>query len=300
VELASPIAEGQANVSANLDGSSNEVAEIGTDWAQNISAAIGRAVQERRRWLGLEAKDVERLTEALGYKIQFSVLSKIETGARKQVSVPELIVLARALGTTPALLMAPIAGGPASIPLLPGDETSTAAAYEWMLSVGADPEGGDPPVFTPNRRQRLEHWWALERSAQRRLAAHQELVTRLEKYVEAGARLRDRYRERSEAADVETRDEIGANLAEMATMADAAWESLVTMRDEMRIAGMAIPPLSDVFVKLELGETVLRPWSRPPELAREDAVEEPQRRLRAARRTTGSESRGTRGRPHTG
>lgn len=117
------------------------VERSGADWAQRLSAEIGRSIEARRKESGLLGRDIAQLTEALGVPITVSTLSKIESGKKAFLSVAELLLLARVLDTSPAMLVAPIrtVGGCAAetVEVLPSQHVSPDLVFGWITGHGA-------------------------------------------------------------------------------------------------------------------------------------------------------------------
>lgn len=70
----------------------------------------------------------QQLAEKTG--INRSVLANLESGRRNTVSVPELLVLAEALGVPPALLIAPVHAD--VVEIVPGREVDPWEAVAWI------------------------------------------------------------------------------------------------------------------------------------------------------------------------
>lgn len=83
---------------------------------RDISAEVGRRIQDRRLALGMSQRD---LCGAVGFHA--TVITKIETGQRK-VSVDDLVAIAGALGVEPAALLPQRGAERVSGPSPRGDE----------------------------------------------------------------------------------------------------------------------------------------------------------------------------------
>lgn len=75
------------------------------DWAEE--QAYNVALEVRRLRGKLSAQKLSDRTKALGHEVTRAVLSDLENGRRRHVTVAELTVLARALSTTPVALLYP-------------------------------------------------------------------------------------------------------------------------------------------------------------------------------------------------
>ena len=97
-------------------------------WAEDTTIRIAATVKALRgkrsaQWLA------DRTAE-LGHPISRTAISNLEVGRKRAVDVPELIVLARALGVPPLLLLYPaLAAG--EVEVLPGHRTSSWGALQW-------------------------------------------------------------------------------------------------------------------------------------------------------------------------
>ncbi|MCZ9344665.1 helix-turn-helix transcriptional regulator, partial [Streptomyces sp. TRM76130] len=78
------------------------------DWNTRTTKRVGGAIAEARKRRGLTAQGLADATRAAGYAIDRSVIAKIEKGLRQSISVAELVVIARALGVPPVLLLYPL------------------------------------------------------------------------------------------------------------------------------------------------------------------------------------------------
>jgi len=98
-------------------------------WAKDTTARIAATVKAQRgkrstQWLA------ERTAE-MGHPISRTAISNLEVGRKRAVDVPELVVLARALGVPPVLLLYPaISAG--EVEVLPGHRTSSWSAVQWF------------------------------------------------------------------------------------------------------------------------------------------------------------------------
>lgn len=79
----------------------------------------------------MSAQQLADRCQQLGFAIPRPVLSNLENGRRESVTLAELVVLARALGVSPTLLVAP-AGRQEAIEILPGEDMRTWDAARWV------------------------------------------------------------------------------------------------------------------------------------------------------------------------
>ena len=115
------------------------------EWSREVSARIGRNVQEIRKTRGLSAQKLSDAAERLGYPIPRSTIANLEGGRKVTVSTQELSVLARALGVdTAALLYSPLRPTELVRPT-PGQELPAYAAPDHPLDLRPElfPKGDD-------------------------------------------------------------------------------------------------------------------------------------------------------------
>lgn len=123
---------------------STTVSEMSKDWAGDMAAYVGAEVKRLRgkrsgQWLSGRARE-------LGYGISRTTISELENGKRKYVTTAELVVLARALNTTPVALVYP---GPYDdiIDVLPGEPAVQRDAAQWFSGMmDGDPWPGSTAV----------------------------------------------------------------------------------------------------------------------------------------------------------
>lgn len=105
----------------------------GKVWARALVERVGKAVKEARK--GKSAVWLSDRTAELGYRISPTVIAKLDSGHRGDVlSVPELLVLAAALNTSPVNLVYP---GPYQnkVEILPGSESEEIVAVQWFSGI---------------------------------------------------------------------------------------------------------------------------------------------------------------------
>lgn len=103
-------------------------------WTGRLAAQFGLRLKAARtnRVEPLSAAMLARRCQELGGTITRDRIAAIEIG-RREVSVADLLVLAAALGVSPAWLVAPAGSYDHEITeVLPGVEVSTARAYGWI------------------------------------------------------------------------------------------------------------------------------------------------------------------------
>jgi len=173
-------------------------------WAKDTTDRIATAVKALRgkrsaQWLA------DRTAE-LGHPISRTAISNLEVGRKRSVDVPELVVLARALGVPPLRLLYPVLSA-GEVEVLPGHRTSSWSAAQWFA--------GRAPYTAMDKTQKVFVDFAADEDGARllRLAQEEErlglrlvspakgglsaddLVEDLEQRENAASRLRDVRRE---------------------------------------------------------------------------------------------------------
>lgn len=106
----------------------------------------------------------ERCKELGAPGLTFAALTNIETGRRKDgrrrrdITVDELVVIARALRVPPILLVFPLGTTDLS-EIVPGVEISTRSALEWFAGNSAFPTVGDPGGGKYDPATGLRDWY---------------------------------------------------------------------------------------------------------------------------------------------
>lgn len=122
-------------------------------WTSRLMDGIRNAIRRHRLNAGLTLDDVSARTASLGHPISRVVLSKIETGFRPNLTVPELLVIARALGVTPISLAMPVTD---SVEVTPGSVVQAKAGRDWWAGTGGLPALGATPATRPSAIQSLD------------------------------------------------------------------------------------------------------------------------------------------------
>jgi hypothetical protein len=106
-------------------------------WPIRVAAEIGKRVayyRERTTDAGGKRMTVQALADRcaeLGLPLDRTVITKLEKGRRQSVTVPELLVLARALKVSPLMLIFPV-GHADVIEVIPGHEMTPFQAAQWF------------------------------------------------------------------------------------------------------------------------------------------------------------------------
>ena len=100
------------------------------NWAEEQASRIAAEVRRLRR--PRSAQWLADRTAELGYTVTRAVIADLENGRRKYITTAELMVLARALNTTPIALLYPDPLSNDSIEMLPGWKASKTVALQWF------------------------------------------------------------------------------------------------------------------------------------------------------------------------
>ncbi|MEU0568117.1 hypothetical protein ABZ297_22410 [Nonomuraea sp. NPDC005983] len=92
-------------------------------------------------------------SRGLGYPVERSNLAKLELGQRATISVPELLVVAKALDVPPLALLTPLAGD--SVEILPGVEAEPLETFAWLDGTAPLPDDQDDDGDGPRAELRL-------------------------------------------------------------------------------------------------------------------------------------------------
>lgn len=115
--------------------------ERGNDWTIRIARQVGKRVAAYRDKAGLSVTDLSKHCTDLGLPMDRSVISKLENGHRRSVTVDELLVLARALDVPPIMLVFPV-GAPGEVEVLPGEHRAAFRAAQWFSGEALFPRPG--------------------------------------------------------------------------------------------------------------------------------------------------------------
>jgi len=117
------------------------------DWSAQLTTRI--AAEIRRLRGDRSAQWLSDKTAELGCRVARSRISDLEVGRRTRIGLEELLLLARALGVSPALLALPL-GREDVVEVLPGREPETWSAVKWFAGMdifpGDTPEGDVPAI----------------------------------------------------------------------------------------------------------------------------------------------------------
>lgn len=115
------------------------------------AATVGARVRRVRLAAGMSVQAVaDFCTNELGYKMLRTTLANLESGARRNITVAEISVLAKALGVPPLGLLFPI-DEPELVEVLPGVMESPWEAWQWFAEGLSPGVYGDHPTNAPAR-----------------------------------------------------------------------------------------------------------------------------------------------------
>jgi transcriptional regulator with XRE-family HTH domain len=101
------------------------------DWGPRLVAVIAGEIRRWRDRRDMSAQALSNRCAELGWPIQRSVLSNLESGYRETITVPELFVLSLALEVPALALLVPL-GEAETIEVAPGKTVSTTDALRWL------------------------------------------------------------------------------------------------------------------------------------------------------------------------
>lgn len=130
-------------------------------WAEERAKRIGAEIKRLRgkntgQWLADE-------TERHGHTVSRTTISEIENGKRRDITLSEITVIARALAVSPVQLIYPdLAHGPVEV--LPNAIVNSAQAVRWFSGEAVLPDdlASLGPQATPMRRTRILYKYAVE------------------------------------------------------------------------------------------------------------------------------------------
>lgn len=117
-----------------------------SDWGEDTVQRAAAEIRRRRTQLGLSAQALSDRTAELGHTVSRTTISDLELGRRgERLLVPDIIVLAAALGTSPGSLLYPdFPHGPVEV--LPGITGTSVSSAIWLgTGQGVYSPGPDTP-----------------------------------------------------------------------------------------------------------------------------------------------------------
>lgn len=101
------------------------------DWSTRLVSVIADQIKHFRQQRGLSAQQLAKECKDLGYPVPRSVIANLESGRRAAITLPELLVLAKALEVSPVLLVFPL-GQADTVEVLPDRNVDTGRALKWF------------------------------------------------------------------------------------------------------------------------------------------------------------------------
>jgi transcriptional regulator with XRE-family HTH domain len=160
------------------------VKETPADWPKSLTKLVGGRVKyyRGRQRPKLSARQLAERCEHLGYKVEYNAVANLESGRRQSISLAEVVMLAAALGVSPALLLFPIGSGE-PVELLPGRTFDPFRAYElftgdrsiWDGEFGL--EDAEDAIYTYRRHDHAVEVY--ERNAMRDDEVYERAVSQL-------------------------------------------------------------------------------------------------------------------------
>lgn len=151
-------------------------------WPGRLARAVAAEVRRHRDAQGLSAQQLADRCADLGMPIGRSVLANFESGRRPSISLPELLVLAKALGVPPITLLFPIGREETAEPL-PDHPVPTWLALGWFTGENPLPKPGGDGVSPADGGE-----WQEDRAGVISYRWHKEYVARWHRDREAAAR----------------------------------------------------------------------------------------------------------------
>jgi len=110
-----------------------------SDWPAGLTSAIAAEMRRYRLSRKYSAKELADRCVKLGLPVSRSTLADLENGRRASLTVPELLIIARALDVPPVQLVYPV-GHVDAVEALPGQNVPPWTAAKWLT--GEDIESG--------------------------------------------------------------------------------------------------------------------------------------------------------------
>lgn len=129
-------------------------------WAERANQSVFTAIKRERKAQGLSVQQLSDRCTELGYPIARRVLSKMENGERSNISIPELMAIAEALGVAPLdLIYSPYSAGDA-VDRLPNNSTIEEEARDRFIKYQRS-GSSFPSSVTAGTRFLLDNWLRL-------------------------------------------------------------------------------------------------------------------------------------------
>lgn len=129
-------------------------------YAINSTRSIANAIRDLRG--SMSAQKLSDITAELGCRVTRAVIADLETGRRKFLPVHEVLMLAAALGVSPAVLLTWDAYPDGTVELLPGRAVTAFTAAEWIGGHGL-PRAHPLATTLPPRNEPIAELWDASR-----------------------------------------------------------------------------------------------------------------------------------------
>ncbi|GAA2108877.1 helix-turn-helix transcriptional regulator [Streptomyces synnematoformans] len=206
------------------------------DWMARVGTGVAREIRRHRLAAGMSAQQLSDACAKLGAPVPRTVISNIENGRRVNVSVAEVLVIARALGQPPGALVFP-AGYVGEVEYLPEKKTDPLRALDWWSGEHLPPDArvplsraGESPAsaFYPEGSDQAERW----------------AINIMRRHRDAVNRIRAHYRSAWESEILEkTGGEPDNTSAVAREVAKNLEYYLYDLREEMARVGLIVPKL---------------------------------------------------------
>jgi transcriptional regulator with XRE-family HTH domain len=130
---------------ASVDAVMAPRAEAPATWETRLHGTIVSRTRVLRHRRNMSAQRLAERTAELGMAIPRAVLANLESGRKTNVTVAELLILARALGVGPADLLIP-AGRDGQLEIAPGEFRSPQDVAWWFCSLRCQTCDDEPPA----------------------------------------------------------------------------------------------------------------------------------------------------------
>lgn len=211
------------------------------EWSTGLVKVVAGEIKRWRKRRQMSAQRLSNACSELGFPIPRAVLANLENGRRDAISLPELLVIARALEVAPALLVFPI-GQTDKVEFLPGTVASPWLAAQWFSGTE------DLEDVVPHEDGRK---WHRDGDLPIRLFLDHETVSR--EVLAARGRASEAHTAAESAESDREREAHRATAASADQTAQYAESTLGRVRSDMRDAGLTPPPLWPQLAHLEKG-----------------------------------------------
>jgi len=221
------------------------------DWPGSTSRRIASEIKRLRA--GNSVQWLSDRTAELGHRVSRSTIADMEVGRRSRIEVVELIILARALGVPPLLLLYPGVPGEA-VEAVPGVEGSSWEAAQWFsgeraLEVVPERRLGQPLVRGFTGGGSTGEWAQWTKGAER--------LWRLREEAGLWDALAERERAVGDARAQNAEHPNDAGAAQFLEYAQdqvkAAEDRIRRNRDVQRNLGMTPAPMADRYAHIDQG-----------------------------------------------